>query len=252
MAIFTEVLRKVLDLRNASQRTVVPGNIVVPGSTAQPREQVADFQPGIADLVAGVAVPQDQTPDAAMLTITGGGFFLLLPTRADDEVLGLVCDRPSGEWRSNRTSGLASLPDQNKSLSDVMLTPFAITAPSGAPSTWDGLVIGGPAGVAIEVSALGEVTVTGPSGSTITMDVAGSVTIEVAPGQSVNAGGPAAVALHKAELMEIAIDLFLKAGMVAGTGAPGSTGTLAFTAAQGAWNASKLGGALRTLKAKGE
>ncbi len=237
-------------------RTVAPG-LVSQVTSETGREREADFNPGVGDLVAGQAVAQDITPGAPVLTLAGGGFFVGLPSLPGDEVLGLASDRPMGPWRQTRTPGQA---DQmtgkgGKSLSDVCLAPFAITAPPGAPDSWDGLVLGGPAGVAIELDSVGAVTITkqGAPVSTIEMDAAGSVTITVETGQSVNLGGPAALALAKAQALTDAVDAMLTAMVSAA--APivppnGDGGTAGFVAGQGAWNGLKS--AIATLKAKGE
>ena len=251
---FIDGVLKVIRSRLYDHRTCTPGKVDTVDLTSALREQSVSFEPGIPDLMAQTADPKGPTPSAPVLSIAMGGFYMLLPAAAGDEVLGLVSDRPLGVWRGTKSTtqvdkifGL-----RTGSLSDVMIAPLAITAPAGAPVIWDGLVIGGPEGPAIEITELGEVTITkqGIPVATITMDAAGSVTIEVIPGQSVNVGGPAAVALAKWAQLDAAITAMFVAGISAGTGAPGTTGTLAFTAAQTAYNA--LAPAVPTTKAKGE
>jgi len=250
-----ELLRQWWCAMDYRTRTVVPG--LVDSTEDGTRERTANFQTGIADLEGGQASEPDITPDAPVLSFTGGGFFVLMPTDTGDEMLGLVVDRASGKWRTTRTAGQVDKVNgkRSKVLSDIMLTPFAITAPSGAPETWDGLTLGGPAGVAIEVATDGTVTITGqavaPATPTkITMEPGGDITLEVGSANSVNVGGPAAVELPKWPVLESTIDALLAAGVAAGTGAIGTTGTLAFTAAQTAWNAAKSG--IPTINAKGQ
>lgn len=183
-----------LTSRLYSVRTIVPGKL--DALEAGIREQSADFEPGIADLVAGEPDPQSITPGAPVMNIAGGGYYFLLPTSQGDEVLGLVSDRPTGLWRQNRETGDASKINGQGAhdMSDVMLTPFAITAPPGAPDTWDHPIIGGPQGPAFEVESDGKVTLTkgGTPVATITMDSAGTITIEVEAGQTVKLGGASA------------------------------------------------------------
>lgn len=244
-----EMLIQWADARNRRTRTIVPGVVAKPG-TAEPGEQAVDFLPAIADLADGKPVPPSITPGAPMMNIAAGGFYVLLPILPADETLGLVCDRATGEWVQSRIPGQADLinGDRSKVLSDIVCTPFMITAPEGAPPTWDHLVIGGVLGPAFELTTAGAVTITkgGATVATISLDEAGSVTIDVVPGQSVNLGGAAAVALAKNDALVAAIDVFIAALVAAGSG-PTYAGA---GAAQTAWNGVK--NTFATTKAKGE
>lgn len=246
---FVQGMVDVFNAQDYKRRTVVPGVLDSTPETGA-REQKANFQPGIADLQGTEAAPAAITPDAPMLNLTSGGFYFLMPASNGDEALGLVCDRASGPWVSTRIPNGVDQTNgkRSKDLSDVMLTPFAITAPSGAPGQWTGMVIGGPAGEALELSTAGEVTITkqGTPVATITMGAAGSVTIEVAGGQSVNIGGAAAVALAKAQALIDAIDAaWAAATPVANDGGASLKSTWLAT-----WNTDK--GTIPAQKAKGE
>lgn len=243
--------------RNQRVRTVVPGVVDKISSTGD-REQFADLNPGIADLIGGEAAPTAITEGAPMMNLASGGFFMLMPINPGDETLGLVVDRASGEWVESRTPGQADQVngERSKVLSDVVLTPWSITAPEGAPTTWDRLTLGGPSGVALEVTTGGEVTLTkqGAPVATISMEASGSVTIDVESGQSVNLGGAAAAALAKYQDLITAVDAAITAAITAA--APlvppngGDGGTAAFTAFQTAWDGLKAN--ITTQKAKGE
>lgn len=236
-------------------RTIVPGLVDKVSSTGG-REQFADFNPGIADLVAGEAAPTAISEGSPMMNLASGGFYFLMPVNPGDETLGLVVDRATGEWIESRTPGEADVVngERSKVLSDVVLTPWSITAPNGAPETWDRLTIGGPSGVALEVTTGGEVTITkqGTPAATVTMAASGSVTIEVVGGQSVNIGGPAALSLTQWQALSSAMTAMFTAGSAAGTGAPGTTGKLAFDAAKIAWDLAIGINSPETQKAKGE
>jgi hypothetical protein len=252
MTDLVEAMIVTIDARAYARRTAGPGlaDAVV---TAPEREQSVDFQPGIPDLAGGQADVPGLTPSAPVLNFASGGFFVLMPVAAGDEVFSVVSDRTTGVWRDTKNPQQVD-PINGKrtgSLSDACLFPFAFTAPTGAPSSWSSLLLGGPAGVALEVETDGSVTITkqGTPAATITLDAAGSVTIEVIAGQSVKLGGAGAVELAKAQALESAIDALIAAGVGAGTGTPGTTGTLAFTAAQTAWNLAKS--AIPTTLAKG-
>lgn len=238
-----------LNARNLRVRTVVPGKAEA-APTASAREQTVDFASGVADLEAGEEAPPGVAPDAPVLSMSGGGFFCLLPVSQGDEMLGLCSDRSLAEWIPSRQVGQADKINgkRSKVLSDILLTQFSITAPPGAPETWDHLVIGGPLGVGVEIFANGRMLLTKSGGTvaTIDMSVPGSVTIEVQPGQSVNIGGPAAVTLPKWDQLEAALDAFIAALVAAGSG-PTYAGA---GAAQGVWQGAKT--TVGCSKAKGE
>jgi hypothetical protein len=252
MTDLVEALIVTMDARAYTRRTAGPG-LADAVAAANAREQAVDFQPGIPDLAGGEADVPGLTPSAPVLNFGTGGFFVLMPVAAGDEVFSVISDRPIGVWADTKDPQQVDkiVGKRTGSLSDACLFPFAFTAPTGAPSSWSSLLLGGPAGVALEIETDGSVTVTkqGTPAATITLDAAGSVTIEVIAGQSVNIGGAGALELAKAQALETAVDAFLAAGVAAGTGAPGTTGTLAFTAAQTAWNAAKS--AIPTTRAKG-
>ncbi len=63
-------------------------------------------------------------------------------------------------------------------------------------------------------------------------------------------GAAAVEALAKAQSLVALMDTAIAAGVLAGTGAPGTTGTLAFTAFQTAWNLGKA--TIPTVKVRGE
>jgi hypothetical protein len=250
---FIEGLRIFSESQAKSRRTCVPGQV---GNITKEtdRDQDADFVPGIPDLVAGEADSGTPSPDAPRLNIAGGGFYILLPVAKGDEAVGLVSDRALDEWRQSRTPGLPPVFERIQDDSDVMIAPLAITAPSGAPSSWDGLTLGGPAGPCIDLDDVGALTITkqGTPVATITLDASGSVTIDVEVGQSVNIGDGAAAALAKAQDLLTAIDSAITAAITAA--APivppnGDGGTAAFGAFQTAWNLVKNN--IATLKAKG-
>jgi hypothetical protein len=247
-----EATRLVLDQRNLQQRTVVPGLLSAVGVAAG-REQPVDFTPGIADLEAGQPAPAGITPDAPMMSLAAGGFFVLMPSLPADEVLGLVCDRASGEWRDSRLPGIADKVNGRrvKDLADVMLTPFAITAPPGAPDTWSGLTLGGPAGVGIEVALDGTVTITGQAiapltPTVITMTPGGDINMEVGTGNSVNIGGVEAQALALGQKVIDAVD----AAWAAATPVPNDGGAGLKSTWLAVWNPIKS--TILALKAKGE
>lgn len=241
--------------REYRQRTVVPGMVVM--ATDGARERTADFQTGIADLVAGQPAPDaGPTPDAPVMQIVAGGFFMLLPTLPGDESLGLVCDRANTTWRESRTPGLADQlhGKRTKALHDIMLTPFAITAPPSAPPTWDHLVIGGPAGVAIEVAIDGTVTIskTAPPAATITIDAAGGIAITVETGQTVKIGDDMAEALVKLSKLLANLDSAIAAAVATPpTPMAGNNGSLAFTNFKTAWEAAKASNPMGTIKTLG-
>lgn len=172
-------------------RAVVPG-VVNAVATSNDREQMIDVQSATPDLVAGESAGPDITPDTPLLNMTSGGFYLLMPVAAGDEVLGLCADRATGDWITTRTPGQVDEVNGARAhvLSDMLALPMAISAPSGAPATWSGLVIGGPEGPAIELASDGPLTITkqGVAVATITMDAAGAVIVEAAPGQKIQLG----------------------------------------------------------------
>lgn len=194
-------------------RTIVPG-VVNSVATSSAREQMVDVQSATPDLVAGEAAPTDITPDTPMLNMTGGGFFVLMPVAAGDEVLGLVADRATGPWITTRTPGQVDEVNGARShvLHDMLAVPFGITAPSGAPETWAGLAIGGPAGVAIELDSVGALTLTkqGTPVASISMEASGSIVVEPADGQTIKLGAAATSKGIKAELLD-ALDAFSNA-----------------------------------------
>jgi hypothetical protein len=247
-----------LDARVYRLRAVVPGVVDKVASTGD-REQSIDVQSATPDLVAGEAEPADITPDTPMLNLTSGGFFLLMPVAAGDEVLGLCADRATGDWITTRTPGQVDEVNGGRAhvLSDMLALPFGISAPSGADAVWSGLVLGGPAGKAIELDDRGEIIITkqGDPIATITMDKAGSVLIEVAMGQSVNIGGPAALSLTKWLALETAVGALLDAGAAA-VGSPadpaGENAGAAFALAKAAWELAIGVNSPETTKTKGE
>lgn len=190
------------------RRTIVPGltEELSPEEvleTVPAREQWMNFRLGIADLTNGEPDDHGLVPDAPMLNLASGGFFVLMPLGG--ETMGLVVDRAAGRWRANKTPGQADRTNgrRSHSLSDLCATPFQYTAPDGAPPSWDGLVLGGPAGVAIDVATDGVVTITAQAdipanASTITMTPSGDITISVGAGNSVNAGGVLQLTLAQA------------------------------------------------------
>jgi hypothetical protein len=238
-------------------RTIVVGKIVAFEDGT--RERTADFNPGISDLQAGTATPISMTPDAPVLFLAGGGFAVLLPSAADDEVLGLVSDRATGLWRQNREVGEADEINGKRAhnMSDVLLTQFSMTAPTGAPATWDHYMVIGPGGKAIEVNTDDSIVLTkqGSTVATITMAASGSVTIDVAVGQSVNVGGPGALTLTKWAALETAVGALLDAGAAA-VGSPadpaGENAGAAFALAKAAWEIAIGLNSPEALKAKGE
>ena len=259
-----ELHAQLMRAREYELRTVVPGRVqsAVDAVETGLREVNATFEVGIPDLIAGQAGDTTVQPDAPVMNLTSGGFFCLMPTSPDDEMLGLCADRSIGPWRQSRAVGSVDVINgkRSKKLSDIMLTPFAITAPTGAPEQWDGLVLGGPSGVALQVDSNGVVTITKRSATggaptpvaTVALESGGSVTIDVVDGQSVNVGGALAVALTKWQALSTAMTAMLEAGAFAGTGAPGTTGKLAFEAAKEAWDIAIGLNPPATMKAKGE
>jgi hypothetical protein len=204
---FIENARNWMRSRLRSVRTVVPGKITATEDGT--RERSADFTAGIADLIAGEASPASVTPDAPMLFQSGGGFAVLLPSAADDEVLGLVSDRAIGPWRQDRDVGGVDEINGKRShnMSDVLLTQFSMSAPSSAPATWDHYMVIGPGGKAIEVNTDDSIVLTkqGEVIATITMAASGSVSITVVDGQTVDVGGAGALALAKAQSLQDAL-----------------------------------------------
>lgn len=258
MSAWVDNMRRWLAAQIYTVRTVVPG-LIDSITNESGRERDADFQPGIGDLVAGQTQTQDITPGAPVLTLAGGGYFVGLPSLPGDEVLGLASDRPMGPWRDSKTPGQADpiVGKGGKSLTDVALAPFTMTAPSGAPDSWDGLTIGGPAGPALELDDAGAITITkqGVPVATLEMDSGGSVTISVEAGQSVNLGGALAVALTQWAALSSAMTALLSAGAGA-VGSPGDpageNAGVAFGIAQGAWEFAIAGNSPAAQKAKGE
>ena len=228
-------------------RAVVPG-VVNAVATSNDREQMIDVQSATPDLVAGEAAPTDITPDTPLLNMTSGGFYVLMPVAAGDEVLGLCADRATGDWITTRTPGQVAEVNGARAhvLSDMLALPMSISAPSGAPTTWSGLVIGGPEGPAIELADDGPLTLTkqGVAVATVELTAAGAIVITAAPGQSVEAGGTASLA--KYQQLVTAIDATLAALVAAGAG-PAFTGA---GTAQTAWNAAKA--AIETVVTKGQ
>lgn len=241
-----------------NRRTVVPG-LVDEVETASPREQKVNFRVGIADLAGGEPEDLGIAPTVPMLSIGGGGFFLLLPAAEGDESMGLVVDRASGLWQSTKTPGEADRVNgkRSKVLADLAATPFQFTAPTGAPTTWDSLILGGPAGVAIEIAKLGPVTITkqGVAVATITMSESGAVTIAAANGQLITLGGVLADFLAKWPALSAAVTALLNAGVnFAGTPADplGENAGLAFAAALVAWQAAIGSNSPSTTVVKGQ
>ena len=250
MTDIVEALRIKREAELRTERSIVPGklgNVTRQGE----REIDADFDAGVADLVAGEADPGTPSADAPRLTLAGGGYYVCLPAVLGDEGLGLVSDRALDTWRDTRTPGEAPVFERFKDDSDLLIAPLMIAAPPGAPLTWDHLIIGGPAGPAIEIGTDNSVVLTkgGDPVATLEINAAGEINLTPAAGRSANIGGPGAQALSLWVPFETAIDALLAAGVAAGTGAPGGTGTAAFTAAQVAWNALK--GVIATQIAKG-
>jgi hypothetical protein len=187
---FIENARNWMRSRLRSVRTVVPGKITATEDGT--RERSADFTAGIADLIAGEASPASVTPDAPMLFQSGGGFAVLLPSAADDEVLGLVSDRAIGPWRQDRDVGGVDEINGKRShnMSDVLLTQFSMSAPSSAPATWDHYMVIGPGGKAIEVNTDDSIVLTkqGSAVATITMAASGSIVVATPGGQTIKFG----------------------------------------------------------------
>lgn len=249
-------LIKGLDALAYDQRTIVPGIIDELEPSSPEREQTVDFRIGIGNLASGEPEDLGIAPSVPMMSIGSGGYFFLMP--AGGEGLGLVVDRASGLWRANKTPGQADRVNgkRSKSLSDICVAPFQYTAPDGAPSSWESLLLGGPAGVAIELDEVGAVTITkqGEVVATISLTAAGSVNIEVADGQLVNLGDLLAQFLTKWAPLLSAMTAMLSAGAGA-VGSPGDpsgeNAGLAFAAAQAAWESAIAGNSPECGKVKG-
>ncbi len=222
----------IIDQRVANARAVVPGRAtgeVVRGS----REESVTFTEGVAARRNGETIVDMPTPSTPALHIARGGFYLVMPTAPNDETVGLCADRSIVQWRQSRTTGQADVLTGSRahSLSDVMLTPFALTAPAGAPMEWDGrMVFGGPAGTAVEIQESGEITISNAASTTV---------IRLLADGTIELGGSAALAL--AASLHTAIGdaigaAVLAAAPIASPAADG--GTAGFTAFQQAWASS--------------
>jgi hypothetical protein len=235
-------------------RTIIPGKVAAVTRAADGELDVI-FSAGIGSRSGGGLKGDGSIPGAPAMFPGGGGWSMLWPLAVDDEGLGVVSDRAIARWRNNRTVGDADAIDtQHHDLSDLIVLPFALTAPAPAPAAGPGpdWLLTGPQGEAMRFGGLdGAVTISkaGATVATISMGASGSVVIDVALGQTVAIGDAGAVALAKADALDAAMTAMFVAGVGAGTGAVGTTGTLAFTAAQIAYDAAKA--TIATTKAKG-
>ena len=242
---FTEALIDLLDGMSRQIRAVVPGKVDKKNAQGE-GERSVDFAPGIGLRNGGEEAADGIVPNAPVLYPGGGGFALLWPVNAGDEVLGLAADRSIQRWRETREIGQAHTFERSHNVSDALIVPLSITAPSSAPADWgDDFVLVGPVGEALRVAGSdGAVTITraGDPVATITIDAAGAVVITPAPGQTVQCGGNFDLAL--ADQLVTAIDAMLAALVAAGAG-PAYTGA---GGAQGAWNGLKNTIATTTTK----
>lgn len=220
----------------ANMRAVVPGTVDKVARAAD-RERDVDFAPGIGRKVAAEDTADGTVPSAPVLYPAGGGFSQVWPLVAGDEGLALVCDRNPELWRANRAVGEAHHEQLPHDVSNAVVLPVSITAPTGAPADpGDDWVMTGPEGECMRVGGTdGAVTLTksGVSVATITLSAAGEITLTPESGQSVNVGGVATLALN--DPLITAIDAMLTALVAAGA-SPAFTGA---ATAQTAWNGAK-------------
>lgn len=257
--VFSQVMIDLAESRVANARAVVPGKAQTV-ERAEAGERDVEFLPGIARRQAGELVADGPVPRAPVLVLGGGGWATSFPFEQGDEGIGLVVDRNSQRWRQNREVGDAHSFDRAHDLSDTFVLPMSITPAAGAPSdpAGDWVLSNTEGGERLRLSReTGQITLTKPSlsgtpAATITMGADGSVTIEVAAGQSVNIGGPAALPLTKWSALSSAMTAMFAAGASAGTGPPGTTGKLAFEAAEIAWDLATGASSPEAQKAKGE
>ncbi len=254
MTDLVEALRIKREAELRTERSIMPGklgNVTRQGE----REIDADFDAGVADLVAGEADPGTPSADAPRLTLAGGGYYVCLPAVLGDEGLGLVSDRTLDTWRETRTPGEAPVLERFKDDSDLLIAPLMIAAPPGAPLTWDHLIIGGPAGPAIEIGTDNSVVLTkgGDPVATIEINAAGEINLTPAAGQSANIGGVGAVELAKAQIIQAIQTAMQDAVTAAAPIVPpaGDGGTAGFTAMLASFGAAAAGNVLQTLIAKG-
>ena len=182
----------------ANMRAVVPGTVDKVARAAD-RERDVDFAPGIGRKVAAEDTADGTVPSAPVLYPAGGGFSQVWPLVAGDEGLALVCDRNPELWRANRAVGEAHHEQLPHDVSNAVVLPVSITAPTGAPADpGDDWVMTGPEGEAMRVGgADGAFTLTksGVSVATITLAADGEITLTPTAGKSVNVGGTQALAL---------------------------------------------------------
>jgi len=128
-----------------------------------------------------------------------------------------------------------------------------VSSVAGRPATEPGdKVLWTAAGHQIFLADAGGITITSKDGATITLDENASITLDVAAGKSVNVGDALAEALVKSGPFKAAMSAALAAGAsVAPTPMAGNNGSLAFQAAQLAWDTSLASDPIDTTKAKG-
>lgn len=234
-------------------RTATPLHVVawVPGSATLPA--TCEATPAVPDLLPnGTAGTPTLLSARPVWYPGGGGFCMHWPMQPDDLALGIVSDRSLAAWSLSRAPGPQSAPTfpHYHNISDTQALPFTDTpgVPEGDAGLATDFILCSPAGVAIRVSPLGEVTIE-TAAATVTVAVDGTITLD---GTSVLGGGVGALALAKAEALTAAVDAMLAAG-VAAVGVPadpdGENAGVAFGLAQTAW--SGLKSTIATTKMKG-
>lgn len=186
----------IIESEVARARCVVPGLVDSIVESPRERERYVDLGMGPIGTEKGTEEEGDVAASRPVLTLCGAGFFLGLPVAKGDEGIGLVSDRATGAYLENRTFRQFSptTGERYHDASDALIAPFAITAPPGAPPTWDHLIMGGDAGVSLDVWNDGRMALQCPSdsGGRQTFEVNGRIVFVT--GATIEAGGTSSLA----------------------------------------------------------